>query len=59
MPARAHHGPEDAGGGGTVLTISGTEPIVCPGIDTMSVPTREPGIGGKAACGSALIRSRR
>src|SRR5436190_16677301 len=58
MPARAHHGPEDVGGGGTTLTISGTEPIVSPGTDTTSVPMRDPGAGGNAARGSALTRRR-
>src|SRR6266480_5665332 len=59
IPARTHHGPGDAGGGGTTLTSSGTEPIVSPGIDTTRVPTREPGAGGNAACGSTLMRCRR
>src|SRR5439155_2067733 len=59
IPARTHHGPGDAGGGGTTLTSSGTEPIVSPGIDTTRVPIREPGAGGKAACGSTLMRCRR
>ena len=41
-----------------MLTTSGTEPIVSPGIESVSVPTREPGAGGNAACGAATARRR-